>query len=252
MTSAARASTIDTEEVAQFAAIASEWWDERGKFAPLHRMNPTRLAYIRERIETHFGKLTGQSGASATPLENLALVDIGCGGGLICEPLARLGATVTGIDAAPENIAVAQAHAQSMDLAVDYRATTAEELAASGAAFDVVLALEIIEHVADVALFLDALTALVKPGGLLILSTLNRTVRSYATAIIGAEYLLRWLPCGTHDWQKFLKPSEIAEPLRRRGFAVDPAMGLTYSPLSGRFALNPQDLAVNYLIAAQK
>jgi 2-polyprenyl-6-hydroxyphenyl methylase/3-demethylubiquinone-9 3-methyltransferase len=252
MTTASKPSTIDTEEVAQFAAIAAEWWDERGKFAPLHRMNPTRIAYIRERIEVHFGKLIGGSGASATPFKNLTLLDVGCGGGLICEPMARLGAQVTGLDAAPENTAIAQSHAETMGLSIAYQASTAEALADSGAQFDVVLALEIVEHVADPALFYDALAALVKPGGLLIMSTMNRTAKAYALAIVGAEYILRWLPRGTHDWNKFIKPSEMADALAKRGLTPDAPMGLIFHPLSGRFRLNSNDLDVNYLLCAQK
>lgn len=252
MTNAAKPSTIDADEVAQFSAIAEQWWDERGKFAPLHRMNPTRLAYIRERIESHFGRLTGPDSESATPLKNLAVLDVGSGGGLICEPLARLGASVTGIDASAKNIGVAQTHAEEVGVTIDYRATTAEALADTGTQYDVVLALEIIEHVADIALFYDALTALVKPGGLIILSTMNRTAKAFAMAIVGAEYVLRWLPRGTHDWNKFVKPSEMAESLTKRGFETPTPMGIIFSPLSGKFSLNTNDLDVNYLLSAKK
>lgn len=252
MTNAAKPSTIDAAEVAQFSAIAEQWWDERGKFGPLHRMNPTRLAWIRERIESHYGRLTGPDSVSATPLKNLSVLDVGSGGGLICEPLARLGARVTGIDASAENIAVAQAHAETMGLTIDYRATTAEALADTGAQYDVVLALEIIEHVADIALFYDALAALVKPGGLLLLSTMNRTAKAFAMAIVGAEYVLRWLPRGTHDWNKFIRPSEMKDSLEKRGFADCQATGIIFSPLSGKFSLNTNDLDVNYLLSAQK
>lgn len=252
MTSAAAPSTIDTAEVAQFTAIAGEWWDEQGKFAPLHRLNPTRIAYIRHAIETHFGRLTGSFDDSATPLNNLSLLDVGCGGGLICEPMARLGATITGLDAGAENIAAATAHAQALGLGIDYQCSTAEALAHRGAQFDVVLALEIIEHVADPALFYDALVALVKPGGLLILSTINRTLKSYAMAIIGAEYVLRWVPRGTHDWQKFVRPSEMATELGSRGLTVTDTSGIVFHPLANRFSLHPQDLDVNYLMAAKK
>lgn len=252
MTTAASSTTIDREEVAQFSAIASEWWDERGKFAPLHRMNPIRIGYLRDRAQAHFGTLVGGLGESATPLKNLTLADIGCGGGLICEPMARLGASVTGLDASPENIAIAQAHAKASALTIDYQASTAEALADSGAQFDIVLALEIVEHVADTGLFYDALTALVKPGGLLIMSTLNRTPKSYAMAIIGAEYVLRWLPRGTHDWNKFVRPSEMASALGKRGLAVTDTTGVIFHPLSGKFSLNPSDLDVNYMLSAQK
>lgn len=245
-------STIDADEVAQFNAIASEWWDERGKFAPLHRMNATRITYIRARIEAHFGQLIGGSGVSATPFKNLSLLDVGCGGGLICEPMARLGASVTGVDAGEANIATAMAHAQQSALTIDYRATTAEDLAAQGAQYDVVLALEIVEHVADPALFYRCLAQLVKPGGLLIMSTLNRTLKSYAMAIVGAEYVLRWLPRGTHDWNKFIRPSEMAAALEDTGLRITDSTGITYHPLHQKFALDPQDLAVNYLMSAKK
>lgn len=252
MTNATKPSTIDDAEVAQFSAIAEQWWDERGKFAPLHRMNPTRLSWIRERIETHYGRLTGPDSTCATPLKNLSVLDVGAGGGLICEPLARLGASVTGVDASAKNIGVAQTHAQTMGLAIDYRATTAEGLAETGAQYDVVLALEIIEHVADIALFYDALTALVKPGGLILLSTMNRTAKAFAMAIVGAEYVLRWLPRGTHDWNKFVRPSEMKESLEKRGFADCAPMGIVFGPLSGKFSLNANDLDVNYLFSAKK
>lgn len=240
--------TIDEAEVARFSAIADEWWDERGKFAPLHKLNPVRITYLRDQLIRHFSC----DGASATPLENLSLVDIGCGGGLISEPMARLGATVTGIDASATNIAVASLHAKNAGVNVDYRATTAEQLALEGKQFDVVFALEIIEHVADVKLFYDAITALVKPNGVLILSTLNRTAKSYALGIIGAEHVLRWLPKGTHTWSKFIKPSEMARDLRQRGFGVEDTMGITFSPLEWKFSLNAKDLDVNYLMVAKK
>jgi len=242
----AKPSTIDAADVARFSAIASEWWDERGKFAPLHRLNPARIGYLRDQILRHFSR----DDQSATPLNNLSLVDIGCGGGLIAEPMARLGATVTGIDASETNINVAALHAESGGLTIHYRATTAEDLASTGATFDVVLALEIIEHVADVDLFYDALKALVKPGGLLILSTLNRTAKSYAMAIIGAEYIMRWLPRGTHQWSQFIKPSEMAASLTRRGLTIHDTSGLVFDPLKWAFTLNPRDLDVNYLMVA--
>ncbi len=240
--------TIDDAEVARFSAIADEWWDTTGKFAPLHRLNPVRIEYLRNQIIRHFSA----DGQSATPLNNLSLVDIGCGGGLISEPMARLGATVTGIDASETNISVASLHAKASGLTIDYHATTAEALANQGAQFDVVCALEIIEHVADIELFYDALTALVKPNGLLILSTLNRTPKSYALGIVGAEYILRWLPRGTHTWRKFIRPSEMAASLTRRGFGVVEAMGLTFSPISWKFSLNKNDLDVNYLMVAKR
>lgn len=246
-TAARAATTVDDAEVARFSAIADEWWDVRGKFAPLHRLNPVRIEYLKSQIIRHFSR----DGTAATPFNNLSLVDIGCGGGLMAEPMARLGAKATGIDASETNIKVATLHAEKAGLHIDYRATTAEDLAHSGATFDIVMALEIIEHVADVNLFYDALAALVKPGGLLILSTLNRTPKSYALGIIGAEYVLRWVPRGTHSWRKFIRPSEMAEALARRGYAVSDTTGLTFSPLSGKFLLNPKDLDVNYLLTAK-
>jgi 2-polyprenyl-6-hydroxyphenyl methylase/3-demethylubiquinone-9 3-methyltransferase len=242
------ASTIDDAEVAQFSAIAKEWWDERGKFAPLHKLNPVRIAYVRDHIIRHFSA----DGTSATPLNNLSLVDIGCGGGLMTEPMARLGARVTGVDASTTNIEVARTHAAQTGVTVDYRAATAEQLALEGAQFEVVLALEIIEHVAEVELFYDSLVNLVKPGGLLILSTLNRTAKSYAFGIVAAEYILRWLPRGTHSWRKFVRPCEMARALRQRGLEVADITGLTYAPLTQRFSLNASDLDVNYLMVAAR
>lgn len=240
------ATTIDDAEIARFSAIADEWWDERGKFAPLHKLNPVRISYLRDQLIRHFSA----NGSSATPLSNLSLVDIGCGGGLIAEPMARLGANVTGIDASATNISVASLHAKAAGLSIDYRATTAEQLALEGAQFDVVFALEIIEHVADVALFYTAITSLVKPGGMLVLSTLNRTAKSYALGIVGAEVVLRWLPRGTHTWSKFIKPSEMAAALRKHGFEMRDMMGITFSPFNWSFALNSKDLDVNYLMVA--
>lgn len=242
------ASTIDAADVARFTAIAAEWWDESGKFAPLHRLNPARIGYLREQIIRHFSA----DGESATPFKNLSLLDVGCGGGLISEPMARLGATVTGLDAGDENIKTASLHAQQSGLTIDYQCSSAEALANSGQQFDVVLALEIIEHVADINLFYDALTALVKPGGLLILSTLNRTAKSYAMSIIGAEYILRWLPRGTHQWKQFIRPSEMAAALSRRGFAITDTSGLIFNPLRWDFGIHPTDLDVNYLMVAKK
>ena len=241
-------STVDAEDVARFSRIADEWWDERGKFAPLHRLNPTRLAYLREQIAAH----TGRADAGMTPFSGLSLLDIGCGGGLICEPMARLGASVTGIDASEQNIAVARLHAENQGLSIDYRAMPPETLAADNRPFDVVLALEIIEHVADTQAFYDTLKSLVKPGGLLIMSTLNRTAASFAMAIVGAEYVLRWLPKGTHQWSQFLKPSELAGGLTPRGFTITDTCGISYNPLSRAFSLNPRDLRVNYLLTATR
>ena len=239
--SPANNSTIDSDEVAQFAVLANQWWDENGPFKPLHRLNPVRIGYLRDQLIAHFGKIEG-----------LSVADIGCGGGLVTEPFARLGAKVTGVDAAPENIAAAKNHAKEAGLSITYLATTAERLAAEGKKFDVVFALEIVEHVSDVGLFIDSITTLVKPGGLLVLSTLNRTPKSFALGIVAAEYILRWLPRGTHDWKKFLKPSELAEHLGENGFKPIDMTGLIYSPLSRQFSLDKDDLDVNYLLTAVK
>jgi 2-polyprenyl-6-hydroxyphenyl methylase/3-demethylubiquinone-9 3-methyltransferase len=242
------ASTIDPAEVERFSRMADEWWDPTGKFAPLHRLNPVRLGYIRDRAAAHWRRdvLRG------SPLQGLSLLDIGCGGGLICEPMARLGAQVTGIDAAERNVVTASLHAGRQDLAIDYRVATAEALAQSGAQFDIVLALEIVEHVADVDLFLQSCGQLVKPDGLLFLSTLNRTAKAWALAVVGAEYLLRWLPRGTHDWRRFLKPSEVVRGLGAGGITAQEIVGVVYSPLSRTWSLNKGDLDVNYMLYGNK
>jgi 2-polyprenyl-6-hydroxyphenyl methylase/3-demethylubiquinone-9 3-methyltransferase len=233
-------SSIDIEEIQRFSKISAQWWDEEGPFKPLHQLNPTRLIYIRKCIKTHFQRDQRSS------LEGLSILDIGCGGGLITEPLTRLGATVTGIDASAQTIEVAQAHAHLMDLSITYTCTTAEDIASTNQQFDVVLALEIVEHVHDVPGFLATCTHLVAPGGMLILSTLNRTWKSYIVAIVGAEYILRWLPQGTHDWTKFLEPAELAHYLRPLGFSFEDLRGLSYAPLSRQWSLS-SDLSVNYL-----
>ena len=241
-------STVDPAEIERFSRIADEWWDPTGKFAPLHRLGPVRIGYIRDRAAAHWGReaLSGQ------PLKGLSVLDIGCGGGLLSEPMARLGATVTGIDAGARNVAVAALHAEKQGLTIDYRQDTAEALAVSidqgGGQYDVVLALEIVEHVADVDLFLASISRLVKPGGLLFLSTLNRTAKAWALAIAGAEYVLGWLPRGTHDWKKFLKPSEVVRGLAAGGIETQEIVGVVYSPLSRAWSLNKTDLDVNYML----
>ncbi len=197
--------TVDPEDVARFSAIAEDWWSPTGPFAPLHRLNPTRVAYLRAAISHHFGR----DAQTIRPLDGITLIDVGCGGGLICEPMRRLGATVTGLDAAERSIAIARAHAETQGLTIDYRAASAETVAENGALFDVVLSLEVIEHTADPSHFLKTLARLVKPGGIVILSTLNRTAKSYMMGIVGAEYILRWVPRGTHNWQQFMRPSEL-------------------------------------------
>jgi 2-polyprenyl-6-hydroxyphenyl methylase/3-demethylubiquinone-9 3-methyltransferase len=239
--------SIDEAEVARFAEMADAWWDPAGAFRPLHRLNPIRLAYLRDHLTAHFAR----DRSAFTPFAGLELVDIGCGGGLVAEPMARLGARVTGIDAGEANVAVARLHAEQAGLAIDYRAVTAEALADAGARFDIVLALEIIEHVADRALFLAAAASLVRPGGCLVAATLNRTLKSFALAIVGAEYLLRWLPRGTHDWRRFPRPSELAADLRRHGLAVEDVSGVAYDPLSDSWRLG-RDVGVNYMLFATK
>ena len=237
-------STVDPAEIERFSRIAEEWWDPTGKFAPLHRLGPVRIGYIRDRAAAHWGReaLSGQ------PLKGLSVLDIGCGGGLLSEPMARLGATVTGVDASARNIAVAGLHAGKQALEIDYRQGTAEALAKGDARFDIVLALEIVEHVADVDLFLKSSARLVKPGGLLFLSTLNRTAKAWALAIAGAEYILGWLPRGTHDWKKFLKPSEVVRGLEAGGITTKEIVGVVYSPLGRTWSLNKADLDVNYML----
>lgn len=241
-------STIDAAEVAKFEAMAAEWWDPQGKFKPLHMLNPCRLDYITRQIAAEFGRdLTGTA-----PLEGLRILDIGCGGGLVAEPMARLGASVIGADAAEGNIPVARIHADQQGLSIDYRHTTAEALDAAGERFDVVLALEIVEHVADPQGFVTTCANLLRPGGLMIGSTLNRTARSFALAIIGAEWVMRWLPKGTHDWSRFVTPDEFDALLRVAGLSPLDRKGMVFNPVSWRWSLSDRDLAVNYINAARK
>lgn len=237
--------TASAEEVARFTAMAEEWWDPDGKFRPLHRFNPTRLQFIRNCLIRQFGRDSGE----LRPFEGLTLLDVGCGGGLLSEPLARMGFAVTGIDAGDKNVAVARIHAEQSGLDIDYRVATPERL--SGSQFDVVMIMEIIEHVPDVAEFLAAVAPLVKPGGALLAATLNRTMKAYVLAIVGAEYVLRWLPPGTHDWNKFVKPSELAAGLRRHGIAVREQKGMAYSLANDEWAIT-SDLSVNYMAYAAK
>jgi 2-polyprenyl-6-hydroxyphenyl methylase/3-demethylubiquinone-9 3-methyltransferase len=227
--------------------MAGGWWDEEGPFRPLHRLNPVRLAWLRDRLARHFGR----DPAVLRPFEGLTLLDVGCGGGLIAEPMARMGFAVTGIDAVEKSLAVARAHAESEGVAVEYRLQPVETLAESGAQFDVVLALEVVEHVVEVEGFVDAVGSLARPGGIVALSTLNRTVRSYLLGIVGAEYVLRWLPRGTHTWSKFLKPSELAAAARHAGLAVTALDGISYDPLGAGWRIG-RDLGVNYLMLAVK
>jgi 2-polyprenyl-6-hydroxyphenyl methylase/3-demethylubiquinone-9 3-methyltransferase len=240
--------TIDPAEVAKFEAMAAEWWDPKGKFKPLHLMNPCRLDYITAQIAAEFGRdLKG-----ALPFQGLRLLDIGCGGGLLSEPMARLGATVVGADAAPRNIPVAQVHAEQMGLTIDYRVTTAEDMAAAGEQFDVVLNMEVVEHVADPQGYLTACHDLLKPGGIMICSTLNRNPQSFMMAIVGAEWVMRWLPKGTHDWQKFITPSELYSLIQRAGLTPLDRKGMVFNPVTWSWRISDRDLSVNYVTTSRK
>lgn len=233
--------TVDEKEIAHFTSMADAWWDPKGKFRPLHQLNPVRLRFMRDHITAHYGRIDG-----------LSLLDIGSGGGLVCEPMARLGAQVTGIDATEKNIHIATHHAEQGGLQIDYRHMTAEALLEEGKQYDVVLALEIVEHVADVDVFLESVSALVKPGGLLFMSTMNRTLKSYALAIIGAEYVLRWLPRGTHSWKKFLKPAELVMPLEQHGIRAQEMAGIVFNPIQRDWMIHPTDLDVGYILVGKK
>ena len=239
-------STIDPAEVAKFEAMAAEWWNPHGKFKPLHEMNPCRLDYITSQIAAEFERDL----ADPLPFKGLRLLDIGCGGGLLSEPMARLGADVVGADAAPRNIPVAKLHAEQSGLAIDYRNTTAEALAAAGETFDVVLNMEVVEHVADPLAYLTACRNLLKPGGLMVCSTLNRNPKSFAMAIVGAEWIMRWLPKGTHDWTKFITPDELYDLIRKAGLDPVDRKGMVFNPISWSWSLSARDLSVNYVTAS--
>ena len=238
---------LDPAEVEKFSALAAQWWDPAGKFAVLHKFNPVRLAYIREQATARFRRDPFQS----RPLAGLSLLDVGCGGGLLCEPMARLGASVTGIDPSERNISTARVHADETGLAIDYRVATAEDLLAGGASFDVVLAMEVIEHVPSPPNFVAACSGLLKPGGLLFMATLNRTLKSFGLAIVGAEYVLGWLPKGTHQWEKFITPEELEVWLLGNELAIRDRTGVVYNPLKGEWR-QARDMAVNYMMVAQK
>ncbi len=243
----ASAATVDETEVARFSRLSSHWWDPSGPMAPLHKFNPVRLAYIRDRAAAHFGRDPHRLDS----LEGLRMLDIGCGAGILSEPLARLGASIVGADPSASNIAAAKHHAAQSGLSIDYRATTAEALVASGESFDVVLAMEVVEHVADVGLFVDIAAKMVKPGGLLFVATLNRTIKSFALAIVGAEYVLRWLPRGTHQWDKFVTPNELEIAITQSGLHVTDQAGVIYNLLADRWQLST-DLDVNYMVVAER
>ena len=240
-------STVDPAEIEKFRRMAEEWWDPRGKFRPLHRFNPVRLGFLKERLCRHFGR----DPKAGRPLSGLKLLDIGSGGGLVAEPLTRLGAEVVGIDATARNVEVARLHAAESGLAIDYRHAAAEDLAETGESFDAVLALEIVEHVASLDTFVAASAKLVRPGGLMVVATLNRTLKAFALAIVGAEYVLGWLPRGTHDWQKFVRPSEMEAAMRASGLALTETAGVTFNPILDRWSLG-SDLDVNYLAVATR
>ncbi|MCH7943830.1 MAG: bifunctional 2-polyprenyl-6-hydroxyphenol methylase/3-demethylubiquinol 3-O-methyltransferase UbiG [Proteobacteria bacterium] len=241
------ATSIDADEVARFAALADEWWDPHGGLAALHRLNPVRIAYIRDHLARHFGR----DPLAERPLAGLRLLDIGCGAGLLCEPMARLGAEVIGVDAAGANIDVALRHAADGDLHIDYRHASAETLVDAGESFDAVLVMEVIEHVADLDVFFAATCALLRPGGMIVAATLNRTPQAFALAIVGAEYLLRWLKPGTHDWRKFVRPAELARRLRAGGVAVTATTGVRYRLLDDDWELS-RDMSVNYMAVGVK
>jgi 2-polyprenyl-6-hydroxyphenyl methylase / 3-demethylubiquinone-9 3-methyltransferase len=239
--------TVDEREVARFAALAADWWDPHGRMGMLHKLNPTRLAYIRDTACQHFDR----DPKARKCLDRLRVLDIGCGAGILCEPLCRLGATVVGADPAEANISAGRLHAEAGGLAIDYRATTAEALAEAAETFDLVLAMEVVEHVADLAAFVRCCAGMVKPGGLMVTATLNRTLKSFALAIVGAEYVLRWLPRGTHRWDKFVTPNELEAVLERSGLRVIDARGVVYNILLDGWQLSG-DTDVNYMVSAER
>jgi 2-polyprenyl-6-hydroxyphenyl methylase / 3-demethylubiquinone-9 3-methyltransferase len=242
------APSVDPAEIDKFRAMAADWWSPTGKFAPLHKFNPVRLGFIRDTVVSHFGL----NDTARAPLEGLRILDVGCGGGLVSEPLARLGAHVTGIDAGDANIKAAMVHADSHHVDVDYRIGTVEGLIAAGEPlYDIVLTLEVVEHVADPARFLADCAKLVRPGGLMLVATINRTAKAFALAIVGAEHVLRWLPVGTHEWSKFVTPEEARAAIVGAGLAAEPAIGVSYAPLSDRWSIG-SDTAVNYMLLATR
>lgn len=244
----ATSSTVDPQEVERFSRLAAEWWNPKGKFKPLHKFNPVRLGYLKREVSRHFGR----DPRSLEAFKGLRILDIGCGGGLVSEPLARLGASVTGIDPSDTNVEVARLHAAPFaDLDLAYRATTAEALAAAGETFDVVLALEVVEHVTDVTAFLETAAGMVRPGGLIVVATINRTLKAFGLAIVGAEYVLRWLPRGTHAYDKLVRPEEVEQPLRDAGLILMDRTGVVYDPLRDLWKESP-DTDVNYMVLAER
>ncbi len=241
----AKTSSVNSKEIEQFTKDSGQWWDENGPFKPLHRLNPTRMGYIKSQICSHYDL----DESAMQSFGKLSVLDVGCGGGLVCEPMARMGAKVTGADADPQAISVAKAHAADAGLKITYENKPAEKL---GKTYDVVLALEIIEHVDNPAAFVESCAKLLKPGGMVIFSTLNRTPKSYALGIVAAEYILRWVPVGTHSWKKFIKPSELSRMARGAGLAPNDIRGLMLNPLSGDFEMSDKDIDVNYFLSATK
>lgn len=241
------ATTVDADEVRHFSDLANQWWDTRGPLKALHKFNPVRVDYIRNRAAAHFGR----DPARHDCLAGLRVLDIGCGAGILSEPIARLGAIVVGVDPAQSNIAAAHVHAAAQGLALDYRCTTAEALAAAGEAFDIVLAMEVIEHVADIGLFISLTATMVKPGGLMFCATFNRTFKSFVLAIVGAEYVLRWVPRGTHQWTKFITPDELAIAIEKSGLQLSDRTGVVYNVARPHWRLST-DMHVNYMIAAKR
>jgi 2-polyprenyl-6-hydroxyphenyl methylase/3-demethylubiquinone-9 3-methyltransferase len=247
MAGSERVSSVDEAEVERFARLGADWWNPRGPMAPLHKFNPVRLAYIRDQAAAQFGR----DARKVDCLKGLRILDIGCGGGILSEPLARLGADMIGVDPSSANIEIARAHAAKSGLAIDYRAATAEELAEAGERFDVVLAMEVVEHVTDVELFVSTCAMMVKPGGIMIAATLNRTLKSFALAIVGAEYVLRWLPRGTHQWDKFVTPHELETAIENAGLRVTGERGVVYNVFADRWQL-ASDMDVNYMLVATR
>jgi 2-polyprenyl-6-hydroxyphenyl methylase/3-demethylubiquinone-9 3-methyltransferase len=247
MAAATRRTTIDRATIERFSALSAEWWNPNGKFRPLHKFNPVRLAYIRDQVAARFGR----DALAALPFEGLRFLDIGCGGGLLCEPMARLGAQVVGADASETNIEVAKLHASEAGLAVDYRATTAEDLAEKGEKFDVILNMEVVEHVPDIGFFIAKCAEMLKPDGIMFVATINRTLKALGLAIIGAEYVLRWLPRGTHQFGKLVRPEELERALQAAGLRIADRTGVVYNPLSDRWQRS-KDMDINYMVLAER